>query len=321
MKKVAIILAGAIVSLGLGACAPPAHPLPCTAVAGGAVQGGIETVVVHSVAGAGVLARATYRHTNPGVLTSTNAAGLAHLSFPVPDAGYRVKVTVITVKGHQAGSCAGYFTPTRKVGKPAPKPAPQPQPKPQPKPAPGPVPPAGLKTVTCNEVDFPIPESAEFTTAHHSFNIRATDTDCITGRTLASDAPYGPHGGNGPIQNVLGYSCGFSQPAQNALYTCTNPGAPNAKVTFEYGSFPSLACLAPANVSLVVTLLSESNSDCSFADAVAADVYTAPLQPTFGASYSAAGFNCQAGVVENGPANYRCYTPDRLSSVTFTLAS
>src|ERR1700709_1911604 len=149
MKQLAIVLAGAMLPLSLGACAPPAHPLPCTAVAGASVQGGTETVAVHSVGGAGVLATGSYHRSAPGVLTSTNAAGLAHLSFPVPDAGYSVKVTVITVKGHQFGSCAGHLPPTRKVGTPKPPTKPITPVKP-----PTPPKPTGPQPVACNDVNF-----------------------------------------------------------------------------------------------------------------------------------------------------------------------
>ena len=85
-----------------GACAP----LPCTAVAAPVTQGGTEVVAIRSVAGAGVLARAQYHHSAPDALSFTTAAGLGHVSFPVPGLGYSVRVTVLTVKGHQLGSCS-----------------------------------------------------------------------------------------------------------------------------------------------------------------------------------------------------------------------
>lgn len=317
MKKLAILLAGAIVPIGLGACAAPAHPLPCTAVAGAATQGGSEVVAVHSVGGAGVLARASYRHAAPGALTSTNAAGLGHVSFPVPDAGYSVKVTVITVKGHQIGSCAAYFTPTRKVATPKPPSKPVAPVKPPTKPPT----PTGPQSVTCNDVNFPALQP-EFIIPHHSYGIQATDSDCLTARALATLA----QGYHGQVNDTIylranGFSCKLAYVPNSSTeavnLTCTNPVVPDAKITFTYAQFPVTQC---AESNPQVTGVIESNSDCSFAVAVANAGYP-NNNVTFGqAAFSADGFSCQQfypGGTDAQILDYQCFTPDNLSMIFF----
>ena len=91
-------------------------------------------------------AKAAYKTTSTFGLTATNSLGVGRVVFRIGRAtlGFSVKVTVLVVKGHQAGVCVASFTPTRAVAVPKPKPVPKPIPQPVPHPVPPPRP-AGLE--------------------------------------------------------------------------------------------------------------------------------------------------------------------------------
>lgn len=312
MKKLVIVLAGAIVPLGLAvACTPPGHPAPlaCSAVAGPAVQGGTETIAVHSAAGARILASAAYHKSTPQVVGLTNRLGLGRVALPVPDVGYRVKVTVTTLKGAQRGSCVAYFTPTKPVGRSSPPPPPPPSP-------PGPV------TVSCADLNFPAipdlqPSGEPF--PGHSYDIQATDTSCQVAWDIATGAnqeyrnKYALELNPKPTSRD-GFTCAESVTfgeggIAQGVNVCTNVGAPNAKVTFTWGLFTVLGC--PASNKFIN--LQEANTDCAFAEDVANVVTASPM------GYQADGFNCfRGGTVQNGFQYYGCYTPDYLSYIGFS---
>jgi hypothetical protein len=287
VKRLAGVVLGLSLPLGVVVGCTPSTPAPltCTAVAGAAVQGVTETVAVHSVGGARVLATAAYHHSTPQVTGTTDAVGLGQVAFPVPDAGYQVKVTVTVAKGTSRGSCATYFTPTPKA-------------------------PPGPRTVACADVNFPaaIAPFGEFGgPPRHTYDIRATGTSCLVARAVGTVA-----GTTGGSISADGFTCAKSARPWLVSYTgnvCTNPADAGAKVTFSYGAFPTLDCPATNQV----TDLTEYNSNCTFAKEVAA----ASSSTSSGGAYQEDGFSCET--FEGNPFSYTCYTPDLLSTIYFTV--
>ena len=129
-------------ALALAACGTnamtPAHtaartvsasPLSCQASVSNANPSDFTKTAVHvrTDASAKVFTVAYYRTVNRAYFARADFDGRAQISYYVSGAtpGYRVKVIVTVVRGHNASTCRTSFTP-RKSGSPTPSPSPSP---------------------------------------------------------------------------------------------------------------------------------------------------------------------------------------------------
>ena len=297
---------GAIVLIGglTGACTVPVVPLACRAGVSAAhpLQRTDETITVRTVPGARVTTAVHYRVATVVKVATSNALGVASTVYNIGPAaiGYPVKVTVAVTKSSRRGACSTGFTP-------APTPTTRP---PTPPPSTGPV------TLSCPEVGFPPKESAR--TPMHSYNIKATGTDCGEAHRLAT-AVYssGPHGGY--PYSMDGYSCGYG-----SNITCINSAA-NAKVTFNFSGYAPTDCGTGIDLPgtwAIIDDVQQISTDCPTARGVA----QFGLGITQGAAFSQSGFACTVWTQIPQPpyANaiaYNCYSPSKLEWIGFTYVT